>query len=219
MAENEQGTEGRVGASIAFRVLDSREDMLAMIASETRLRRACEVGVFRCEFSRRIMSVMRGSGRLDLVDTFGPGGVGSGDAHGGNFTVCDGDVLRRMAVEYAMSVDDGARVSVYAMSSLEWARIAAASGVSYGLVYIDADHRYEAVAADLEAYWPLVVPGGWLCGHDFTINQPRCKDPSHYAGNGVKRAVGEFAASRGLSLAAVAMDGYTSFAIRKDGAL
>ncbi len=199
-------------------ILNSRTQMLSNIAMRKRLRRACEVGVFRCEFSREIVAFMRGDGRLDLVDTFGPGGVGSGDVDGGCFTVVDGDVLRRLAVEYAMTVDDGARVSVYAMSSLEWARIAAGACIEYDFVYLDADHGYESVSSDLSAYWPLVSPGGWLCGHDYSATT-RCKDTSHLAGMGVGRAVDEFVDTLQANGSAVefnlAMDGYSSFAIRK----
>ena len=35
-------------------------------------------------------------------------------------------------------------------------------------VYIDADHRYEAVKADLEAWFPKVRKGGIISGHDYT---------------------------------------------------
>ena len=194
-------------------LIASRSEMLRYVSQHTRIRRACEVGVFRCEFSREIMSVLRSNARLDLVDTFGPGGVGSGDEHGGNFAVRDGDALRRQAVKWANSIGD--RVSIYAMTSLEWARIAAGSEISYELVYIDADHSYQAVAADLRAYWPLVTAGGWLCGHDYTITTERCVDPSHYDGIGVRQAVDEFCAAEGVGIHAVALDGYSSFAIRK----
>ncbi len=37
----------------------------------------------------------------------------------------------------------------------------------FDLVYIDADHTYEAVHADIEAWWPKIAPGGYLSGHDY----------------------------------------------------
>lgn len=38
---------------------------------------------------------------------------------------------------------------------------------SFDVVYIDADHTYEAVAADIRAWHPKVKTGGWICGHDY----------------------------------------------------
>lgn len=55
-------------------------------------------------------------------------------------------------------------------------------------VYIDADHEYEAVVADLEAWWNRLDGGGILAGHDFI------------KGNGVHRAVIEFAQRRDLTV-------------------
>lgn len=62
----------------------------------------------------------------------------------------------------------------------------------YGVVYIDADHSREAVAADLEAWWPRIKMDGWLAGHDYL-------DMPEY-GIGVKSAVNEFAARRSLDV-------------------
>jgi predicted O-methyltransferase YrrM len=33
-------------------------------------------------------------------------------------------------------------------------------------IYIDASHEYEDVVKDIENYWPIVRPGGVLCGDD-----------------------------------------------------
>jgi len=48
------------------------------------------------------------------------------------------------------------------------------------LVFIDAEHSYEAALADITLWTPHVRPGGILCGHDFCEAWP-----------GVKRAVEE----------------------------
>lgn len=37
-------------------------------------------------------------------------------------------------------------------------------------VYLDADHSYGAVKADIAAWKPLIRPGGILAGHDFVLD-------------------------------------------------
>ena len=37
----------------------------------------------------------------------------------------------------------------------------------FDLVYIDGDHSYDAVIADIKAWMPKVRNGGILCGHDY----------------------------------------------------
>jgi cephalosporin hydroxylase len=51
----------------------------------------------------------------------------------------------------------------------------AAAGVadqSQDFVFIDADHRYEAVVQDIQLWRPKVRSGGLLCGHDFCAGWP-----------------------------------------------
>lgn len=54
---------------------------------------------------------------------------------------------------------------------------------SLDLVFIDANHTYEAVSADIQAWLPIVRKGGVLAGHDY-----------HCQGGhaGVKKAVDEY---------------------------
>lgn len=37
----------------------------------------------------------------------------------------------------------------------------------FGMVWIDADHSYEACLADIYAWTPLLQQGGIICGHDY----------------------------------------------------
>lgn len=57
-----------------------------------------------------------------------------------------------------------AHVRVIAAPSLEAAQ-AWTGPIDY--LYVDADHRYEAVLADLEAWVPFVRPGGLIVGDDY----------------------------------------------------
>jgi predicted O-methyltransferase YrrM len=49
-------------------------------------------------------------------------------------------------------------------STDEWAEIL--TDVRFGLVFIDADHSYEACKADYENWGRLVMPGGRIAFHD-----------------------------------------------------
>jgi predicted O-methyltransferase YrrM len=44
-------------------------------------------------------------------------------------------------------------------------------GGTADLIFIDADHSYEGVKADVQAYMSLLSPYGMMCGHD--ANNPR----------------------------------------------
>jgi Methyltransferase domain len=86
----------------------------------------------------------------------------------------------------------GKRAQVMRMESTEAARHIEPGIVD--LVFLDADHSYAGVRADIAAWWTKVKPGGWLCGHDYANPYPGGDF------SGVKRAVDEFAAAESLPL-------------------
>ena len=76
----------------------------------------------------------------------------------------------------------------------------------FDLIYIDANHSYEAVKRDIASWWPKLKKGGVLAGHDYVVfNQ-----------FGVVPAVNEFLHTQGLYFSALTtQDYFESWAIRK----
>lgn len=89
--------------------------------------------------------------------------------------------------------------TIYDMPSLEAADLL--EDKSLDICFIDADHRYKAVKADILAYAPKVKNGGILCGHDLedgievyfnTYSEEELKSDTSKGGHGgVCQAVGE----------------------------
>lgn len=75
------------------------------------------------------------------------------------------------------------------ISSVQGAQVLAHYGCAADAVYVDGAHEYDAVLADLDAYWPLVRTGGVIFGDDYCDEWP-----------GVVAAVEAFAAARRLSV-------------------
>jgi len=134
-----------------------------------------EIGCLRGEFSRFLST--RYEGKILCVDYFGDElNVGYGpdveEKCRANLEGTNCEIVKGMSVEVARTVPD---------ESLDW-------------VYIDADHRYEGVRADLEAWFPKVRKGGVVSGHDYV---------KYAIGDyvfGVIEAVDEFCAEHGYKL-------------------
>ena len=86
-----------------------------------------------------------------------------------------------------------ARRSIIHKTSIEAAKLFSDGGLCF--VFIDADHRYEAVRDDLNAWWPKVRKGGILLGDNY--NDRRETNGPSIRRWGVKRAVDEFAEENG----------------------
>jgi hypothetical protein len=64
-----------------------------------------------------------------------------------------------------------------------------------GFVHLDATHEYETTLEDLRAWYPKLVPGGIMSGHDY-LNLDW----------GVNQAVTEFAAEEKVCVRAIDVD-------------
>jgi hypothetical protein len=70
----------------------------------------------------------------------------------------------------------------------------------FDYVYIDGDHRYEAVSADIRAWWQKIKSGGILAGHDYRSTY---RPDIH---QGIDKAVEEFAEHEGLEIHSKGLD-------------
>jgi predicted O-methyltransferase YrrM len=94
-------------------------------------------------------------------------------------TVIAVDLWTDEAVQKEFSRNMGANVIAAKGDSLAMANfIPGAGGADF--IFIDADHSYEAVRADIAAWRRRLVPGGLIAGHDYDAHGP-----------GVMRAVDE----------------------------
>ena len=118
--------------------------------------------------------------RLYAVDKWEKviGGPEAGDIQGGRAgNNCTGwDPVRGFAKFNQVTKSYQNRLTVLRGDSVVMAKKVKDGSLDF--VFIDADHRYEAVMQDLAAWVPKLKEGGMLCGHD--IHLP-----------GVRRAVEE----------------------------
>lgn len=150
---------------------------LGTLLTELKLPRiVAEVGCAEGRFSQQILSW--GIDHFYMIDNWGTIPNQSGD---GGFNQAWHNKNYMEALQ---------RVDLYKnkIEVLQGLSVAMASKIpdnSLGMVYIDCWHEYEGVKRDLEFYFPKVVSGGVVAGHDF-LNMSY----------GVNRAVKEFCAGK-----------------------
>jgi len=144
-----------------------------------------EIGVFAGDFSERILAVVDPV-RLHLIDPWryevGPeyDGAWYGGAKGRSQDDMD-CVYDAVCHRFAAPVLSGT-VAIHRACSADAA--ATFDDAYFDWVYIDGNHRYEFVKADLEEYAPKVKPGGFIAGDDYRV--------AGWWEDGVTRAVDEF---------------------------
>ena len=146
---------------------------------------AAEVGVLHGAFSKRMLTSYRGLTHYTLVDLWAQQAkaVYGQDSANVNSTMQE---QRYQQVLRELVQPNQHCVSVLRMLSTKAAGHFANNSLAF--VYLDANHYYEHVMQDLEAFWPKVMPGGMLAGHDLG-------DVFEF---GVQRAVTKFAHARRL---------------------
>ena len=184
-----------------MKIFENRNDMLKEYCNNSKV---LEVGVFKGEFLDYIVDNCSYSS-VEGVDLF-EGIFGSGDVNGNNMTKAD------LNKEYILLQDkykDNENVNVYKSFSTTY--LNHQKDNTYDIIYIDADHRYEAVKKDLISSFPKIKDGGYLMGHDYELNKEKCKLNHNF---GTKKAVQEFCLEYKQEISALAMDGCVSFCIK-----
>lgn len=175
--------------------IKARIDLHGWCDSESgTLKTGVEVGVHRGELSAALLAYFKDL-TLYMVDSWTTHDKsspyrksGDGLSKLSNDQQVENAVAARKAVEFA-----GSRARIMWMQSHVAA--SAFNGQRVSFVFIDADHSYEGVKADLEAWYPIVERGGLICGHDY-LHKREIRNGAF----GVKRAVDEFAVKHGLDV-------------------
>jgi hypothetical protein len=168
--------------------------------------RGIEVGTFKGEFSKQIVSSWQGT--LYMLDVWRPldGQEYKDAANHNNFGETQ---IYSDAIENIKGYEDRA-IMIRASSEVGSEMFA---NESLDFVYIDANHAYDYVKQDIELWWPKVKKKGWICGHDYIkldwYNDPNFlpngKDKHIWRGNfyhgvfGVNPAVDEFCKANDLN--------------------
>ena len=148
-----------------------------------------EIGVYAGAFSAQILRDTQPRS-LHLIDPwrFHDDPVYEGSLYGGpagrnqqQMDAIHQQVRQRFAVEIAAG-----RVHLHRCDSIAAATCFA--DAHFDWIYIDGNHLYPFVKADLEAYYPKVKPGGLIAGDDYAREG--------WWADGVTRAVDEFLATR-----------------------
>ena len=151
--------------------------------------KGAELGVFMGALSARLLQ--REDITLYMVDSWKEHGEGdyaeSGDFHA-SLSQQQQDGFRLAATNETEFAEN--RRSILCMDTVAGAKYFEDGSLDF--VFIDADHSYNGCRADIEAWYPKVRKGGWLCGHDYKNVDYPCF--------GVEQAVDEFVASKGLKL-------------------
>lgn len=124
-----------------------------------------EVGVFCGLMSSHLLKA-RPDLTLYMVDSWAPARDqpepyrATRDSHA-HMTAAEQDE-NALVAEQSTAFAQGRR-HIVRSTSLDAAR--AIAGLDF--VFLDADHSYEGVRADIDAWRHAIKPGGWLAGHDY----------------------------------------------------
>ena len=180
-----------------LRPLKDRKEM-GILLEEHGLKTGAEVGVQTGTYSDIVLSKWKSCQSYKLIDAWIHTVGATPDEKTGDLIL---GMTKRLLRKYQNITE------YFRMTSHEAAKKIEHSSLDF--IYIDARHDYCGVKEDLEDYWPLLIPGGIMAGHDYltaeevpsgTIFGP-CDDGTPNQGKGaVRGAVEDFMLAKGLTI-------------------
>ncbi len=166
---------------------DPRDALLARLPKDCI---GAELGVYMGAFAGRLLAATRPQ-KLHLVDPWKRiEGKGYEDSWYVTHDQEHMDSLHDLVCQrFERQLEDGL-VEVHRLTAVEF--LQSLPDASLDWVYVDADHSYEAVCADLTASFPKVRPGGLISGDDYRVGG--------WFKDNVIRAVDEFVASHPVEM-------------------
>lgn len=158
-------------------------DSVIQLIKEHDCRDVAEIGVFRALLAKGVVKHCHLS-KYYLIDPWKPfGGVGT-QPWVGQITSGSWDDMCQKAYGAFRECPE---VRIIRLDSVRASKLFQPE--SLDMVFIDADHSYEAVSQDIQAWLPIVRTGGILSGHDYGVYLGVKKAVSKYL-KGIQRLPG-----------------------------
>lgn len=164
----------------------------------------CELGTLKGDFAEIILALCDPA-EFVIVDLW-PKTLYSGDVNGNNLEKFDGNYLYKYVTNRFRHSPNAKIMRDFTTKALQQF-----PDNYFDAIYIDADHTYKAVAADLKWAHRKIKNRGFIMGHDYEINHEKTDENYEF---GVQKAVDEFCTKHKQKLYAKAMDGCVSYAIK-----
>lgn len=195
-----------------FNIDSSREIEIPKVLNKTNAKIGVEIGVFKAQFSKHLLS--NWSGTLYMIDPWRP--------LGDEYIDSSNHKNHMNAYEESMKNIKGFEDRAFMLRGLGENFADLFKDQSLDFVYIDGNHAYSYVKADINMWWPKLKEGGLLLGHDYLkldwydpdqafhengidkhmwmwSEDSENKEPAYAGIFGVNPAVDEFCEEHGLS--------------------
>lgn len=151
----------------------TREEFIIKELNERNYKVGAEIGTFRGEYAKHILSNWNGT--LYLIDIWRK-------LDWNEYTdTSNRDIEENVWLDAMKSIQGyEERALMMRMQSNQASKLFADDSLDF--VYIDANHKYDAVKEDIELWWPKIKSGGMLSGHDYMHTEDWSQPP--FAENG-----------------------------------